>query len=138
MFAMGTAAMFLAPADGWSPSPPPTALRWIFLSITLVGGTLLHLLARRLRKVSLEDGALAVSHRGREVRIRLQDVARVAGSVLMNPELVWIHFRRPTEVGTRIAILPPMRFWRGFAPHPLAAELAELVRRAQRTPEVTR
>jgi hypothetical protein len=125
VFAFATIQTFLG-RDSWES-------RWILLAITVGGTTVLYWLGMRLKRVRLDDDALLVSNYRREVRVPLREVERVTGSVFLNPEIVWLHFRRPTEFGTRIVFAPRVRPWRGFTPHPIVAELRELVEQARQT-----
>lgn len=127
--AIGSAVLFLVAAAETPLANPPPEGGWGLLAFALVGAAEFLLVGRRLKTVSLEDGVLVVSDSGREVRVPLGDVERVTVSVL-NSELVWVHLRRVTEFGAKIVFMPPWRFWRGFTPHPMAAELTALARKA--------
>lgn len=107
--------------------------RWFFLGMTIVGATFLYWSVIRLKKVSLDGDRLVVSNYRREIQVPLRDVEKVTGSVMMNPELIWVHFRHPTDFGTKILFMPPTRLWRGFSPHPMAAELRALAESASRS-----
>lgn len=63
----------------------------------------------------------------REIIVPLRDVEKVSGSILMEPELAFIVFRRSTEFGTKVTFMPRWRFFGGFTQHPVVTELKSLV-----------
>ena len=130
-FAVGTLSLFLVEPSSWSPSPPTAEMRWAFLGGTLLGSLFLYWFGMRLKTVALDGDVLVISDRGRDVLVPLRDVERVSGSVLMNPELIWLHFRRPTDFGTKVLFMPPLRFFGRYTRHPLVAELEALIARAE-------
>lgn len=125
-FAIGTLFMFIAP-DSLGGNGEIREMRLIFLGMTIVGAAFIYWFCMRLKWVSLADGEFVASNYRRTIRIPLRDVERVSSSVLMNPELIWIHLRRPTEFGSRIVFMPPQRFFGGYTRHPLAKRLNELL-----------
>ncbi len=78
----------------------------------------------RIRTVELVGDRLVVSARGGPVEIPLQDIESVGGSRFSNPDRIWLDLRRPTEIGSRIHFLPPLRWFHFGTQHPLVAELA--------------
>ncbi len=56
----------------------------------------------RLKKVTRKENDLVISNFRKVVEVPLQDVERVSGSVLIHPELVWLHFRRPNGFGSKV------------------------------------
>ena len=129
-FALGTFLMFFAP-DGVKGDVREG--RWIFFGATIVGATFFYWASMRLKRVSLVDDELVISNYRRTIRVHLRDVERVSSSVLMHPELMWLHLRRPTEFGTRIVFMPKQRFFGGYTRHPLAKRLNALLRRTSRS-----
>jgi hypothetical protein len=129
-FALGTACLFLAEPRTRSGAPPPPEMRWFFLAATVLGSAFLYWFGMRLKKVALDGDRLIISEFGREIEVPLRDVERVTGSILMNPELIWLRFRRPTEFGTKIVFMPTTRFLGGYSRHPLVEELRTLVAQA--------
>lgn len=93
-------------------------------------GVLLWLFAP-LKQVTLDGDTLVISNFRDVVRVPLRDVERVTASRWTNPESIRLDLQTPSGFGSRIVFLPPLRWVRGFSPHPLAAELAGLVQ-AQR------
>jgi hypothetical protein len=130
-FALGTALMFLSP-DAWNPNPHLREVRWIFLLASIVGTGLIYWSCIRMKEVWLTQNSLVLSNYLREITVPLQQIERVSGSILMSPELVWIHFRRTTPFGNRIIFMPKLRLLSGFSPHPVVDELRQLVKEASR------
>ena len=126
-FALGTSCLFLSEPRTRSGASPPPEMRWVFLVATVLGSVVLYWFGMRLKRVALDGDRLIISDFGREMEVPLRDVERVTGSILMHPELIWLHFRRPTEFGTKIVFMPPARFLGGYSRHPLVAELRALV-----------
>jgi len=131
IFWIGTFAvtMFVAAAPG-NAFP---ALRWIFLTVTVGGGAWIYWSCGRLKRVRLSGDSLLVSNFRDEMRVPLSQIERVTGSILMNPELVWVHFRRPTAFGDRIVFMAPWRWPSGFSRHPVVGELQRLAAVARHT-----
>ena len=125
-FAFGTLLMFFAP-DRIHGNQDVREARWIFLLATIVGATLLYWACMRVKQVSLANHEFVISNYWRKIRVHFRDVERVSSSVLINPELIWLHFRRPTEFGTRIVFMPKQRFFGGYTRHPLAKRLSALL-----------
>ncbi|MCA9513202.1 MAG: hypothetical protein KC560_21000 [Myxococcales bacterium] len=125
-FGGATALMFVAP-EWLDPEEDVSALRWIFLAALVAGTALFYWACMRAKVVSLDGADFVISNYRTTIRVPLRDVERVSASLLVNPELVWLHFRRPTELGSRIVFIPEPRVFGGFSRHPLARRLAELV-----------
>ena len=98
--------------------------------LILVGGAFIYWSCMRLKKVALDGDVLLISNFRKEIAIPLRDVDHVTGSIFMSPELVWLHFRRPTEFGTKIVFMGKWRFFSGFTRHPVVKELQRLIDRA--------
>jgi hypothetical protein len=125
-FALSTLALFLSPAVENNEDIP--AMRWAFLAVTLVGAELLYWLCGRVKRVSLAEHEFVISNYRRTIRVPVRDVERVTSSIFMNPQLIWIHFRRPTEFGNRVVFMPEQRLFGSYTRHPLAKRLNELLR----------
>src|SRR5262249_31473642 len=106
-FAFGTLLMFVGP----NVNQDIREARWIFLLATIVGATLLYWACMRVKLVSLAEHEFIISNYRHTIRVRLRDVERASSSFLLHPELIWLHFRRPTEFGTRIVFMPKQRFF---------------------------
>lgn len=98
-----------------------------FVAIWLGVGIFLIWLAGALRRVALEGDTLVVSSRRETHRFSFLEIERVSGTVLLNPDLVFVHFRRPTAFGSRVAFIPRQRSFRLFGRHPLVDRLQALV-----------
>ncbi|MBZ5535647.1 MAG: hypothetical protein LAO31_06795 [Acidobacteriia bacterium] len=105
-------------------------LGWVFLAVTVFGTVLFYWSCMRLKRVRLRGDVLLISNFETEIEVPLRDVERVSGSLLVNPELMWLRFRRPTEFGTKVVFMPPFRFFHGFTRHPLVEELQEILNAA--------
>jgi hypothetical protein len=125
-FALGTLVMFTAPAS-LQGGRDVREIRWLFADATVVGGTLIYWFCMRLKKVSLNTDTLILSNYRQRVEVPLRDVEAISGSLLMSPELIWLRFRRPTSLGSKIVFMPKFRFSLGFSRHPLVAELRALI-----------
>ena len=97
------------------------------LGMTLLGALFFYWSCMRLKRVRLRGDILLISNFETEIEVPLGDVERVSGSLLVNPELVWLRFRRSTEFGTKVVLMPPIRFFHGFTRHPLVEELQEML-----------
>jgi hypothetical protein len=122
-FGLGTVAMFVA-SGAFSRDH-----RWLFLTGLLAGTSIIYWSCIRVKKVSLDGDSLVISTFRRELRVPLRNVRRVSGSIFWHPELIWLHFRCPTDFGTCVVFIAPMRLL-GFREHPLVRELRALVSRA--------
>ena len=125
-FAGATLAMFIAP-DSFKGDGDIREFRMFFLVITILGSVALYWCCMRLKKVRLKEDTLLISNFRKELKIPLRDVARVAGSILMHPELVWLHFRSPTEFGLKVVFMGKSRISFGLTRHPVVKELEHLI-----------
>jgi len=129
-FTIVTTLMYVAPDmfDG----DDVRATRQAFLIATIVGSTFIYWAIARLKTVAILGSSLIVSDHRRKVSVHVSNIERVSGSVLVQPELAWLHFKQPTEFGTKVIFMPKTRFFGGFTPHPIVRELNELVKSAER------
>lgn len=102
--------------------------RWMFLGFTVLGTVALYWVFIRLKVVTLEGTDFVISNYFKTIRVSAREVERVSGSILVTPELVWLHFRQPTEFGSRVVFMPKQRFLSGFTRHPLVQELKDFLR----------
>lgn len=123
-FGFGTLMMLLAP-DSFA-GDDVRAIRGDFVTILAVGSALIYWSCIRVKRVSVDSDSFLISNYHEEIRVPLRDVERVSASLLMHPELIWLHFRRPTRFGSRIVFIAPMRLF-ALGRHPLAQELNSLV-----------
>ena len=103
----------------------------IFLVMLIAVSLLMYATCMRFKYVELDNSELVISNYRDTIRVPLRDIESVWASRMINPEIMSLRFRTPTQFGTRIIFMPPMRFQLGFTQHPLAKELEEMVRRAQ-------
>jgi hypothetical protein len=94
---------------------------------TILGGSAIYWSCMRLKKVSLKDDILRISNFRREIEVPLRDIERVSGSILIHPELVWLHFRAPTGFGTKVIFMGKVRSGFGLTPHPVVEEIERLI-----------
>jgi hypothetical protein len=125
LFAVTTVAIF------FSADREAQDMRWIFLGITVLGAAAWYWSCMRIKRVKLDADAFEISNFRHEITVPLAVVERVTGSVLMSPELVWLHFRRPTAFGDKVVFMAPIRWFAGFRRHPLVDELRVLIGRAR-------
>ena len=128
-FSLGTLVMFLAP-DSLHGSGDVRDARWLFAGATLAGGGFIYWACMRLKKVTLSRDSLIVSNFRDEIQVPLRDIETVSGSLYVNPELIWIEFRRPTAFGSKIVFMPKLRVFHGFTRHPMVAELRSIIANA--------
>jgi hypothetical protein len=133
-FGAATVAVFVSTADR-SSDPEVALARWGFAAMAVAGSLLIYWTCMRAKRVSLQGREFVISNYLREIRVPILDVERVSASILISPELVWLHFRRPTGFGRKVVFLPRFRVLSGFSRHPLAARLGELIRNPDRLEE---
>jgi hypothetical protein len=87
-------------------------------------------MARLVDSVCLDGSDLVVQNKDNVERVPLRQVLGVESHVFFNPERIVLTLREPCRFGETIGFLPPVRLFRlPFSPHPLAAELNDLIRR---------
>lgn len=124
VFVVGTTLMFLASGHA---SNNLRTMRWFFLAMTIVGGSIILGLALPLKYVDLGERSFFVRDRSREIEIPFREVVDVTGSRFVNPPRLTLHLRRAGEFGDRIVFLPPLRLHFGWKAHPLAKDLKQLI-----------
>jgi hypothetical protein len=132
-FASGTLFMFrhIEPTGWVGGDAPPTHVRWAFLGATVVGVIAFSSTCMRFKKVSVTGDQLLVSNYVRTIQVPLTNVARITGTVLVGPAMIWISFHEPTPFGHRIVFMPSVRRSSMLRVHPVAGELQGLVDRAR-------
>ncbi len=126
-FGIGTIALFIAGALG---DAEAAEMRSTFLLGLIFGSAFLYWGLMRLKKVHLKDARLIVSNFKHEIAVDLTNVDRVSGSILMSPELVWVHLRTPSKFGDKVIFMPKGRWSFGFSVHPVVSRLRQEVQRA--------
>jgi len=119
VFSIGTVFLFFAAITGDTSAQNVLPM---FLFGLIVGASFIYWALVRLKKVTLDDDILLISDFKKEIAIPLRNVERVTGSILISPELVWLHLRLPTEFGNTVIFMPPMR-WFPFSKHPIVRQL---------------
>jgi hypothetical protein len=132
-FGMGTAVVFVAEVSagphGQRLSPE---VKWLMLAIWIGAAGLIWWLCGRLKRVWLDGGALRISNYRREDRVPLARVAAVTENRWIKIRPVTVEFRAPTDFGDRIVVMPQVRWFLFWRPHPIAVELRRVVAEAQR------
>jgi len=126
VFGIVTLLMFAAP-DLIEDGKTVREIRSYFLFALILGGTLIYWSCMRLKKVSLDRDYLYISNFSKVVKVNLRDVERVSGSLFLNPELVWLRFRSPTEFGEKIVFMGKWRLISGWTRHPVVNEIEEKI-----------
>jgi predicted PurR-regulated permease PerM len=101
--------------------------RLIVILVLAVVTVIIYWVFPRIKKVELMEDALQISNYSQTIVVPLRDIASVSGSILMDPELIWIRFREPAEFGVKIVFIGQHRFFRGFTRHPVVKELDNLI-----------
>lgn len=105
--------------------------KWLSLLVWIVVSPILYWGFARLKKVELDGDTLLISGFRGCIRVALRDIESVSGTLLQTPELVWLHFRRPTEFGTKIVFMGRIRWLSSqLEKHPVVREMRELVEAA--------
>lgn len=101
--------------------------RWQVVVMVFAAIAFLHWLCARLKTVDLRGDTLLIRGRQVEIEVPLQSVKRFSGSVFLQPELIWIHFRQPTEVGSKVVFVAPWRLFGIWTENPLVEELNGMI-----------
>ncbi|MCB1037153.1 MAG: hypothetical protein KDD47_25215 [Acidobacteria bacterium] len=125
-FSLATILMFVNP-DAWAGDGEVRVWRWVLLAVALVGGTLLGRFSMGIKTVYLGDHEFEISDGRRTIRVPFSEVARVTSSRAMNPQLLYLHFRNPTEFGSKIYFIPELRVFGRYKAHPLEGRLNDLL-----------
>ena len=95
-----------------------------------LGSIYLYFVYGKILKVAFYDSKIVISNYRREIKIELSDVESVGGSILLNPELVWLNLKENSEFGKKIIFMPkPRNFFsvfEGLTKHPLVTKLKSL------------
>lgn len=129
-FTLVTAMMYVTP-DAFD-SINAREVRGEFFFALVAGAIFMHWTLMPLMKVHLCQGALVISNFKTEIRVPLSEVEWVSSSILMTPELIWLHLSRSTAFGEKIVFTPPLRIGAGFVRSPIVGELDALVEDARK------
>ncbi|MGC3990226.1 MAG: hypothetical protein QM796_11200 [Chthoniobacteraceae bacterium] len=130
-FGAGTAALWLGAFHGRDNQPPPDWRRWQFLAMWLGASAWLIWFARRLHRVSLQDGVLTASNFFREVSVPVTAISRVTQSYMSRPPTITIYLDHQTSFGHRIVFIPAGRA-HYLSEHPTTTELKEILARTHK------
>ena len=127
-FGIFTAMMFFSESLGNSMEDIKSS-KWLFLMMFAICSSCIYWGLARLKKVSLDGNEFVISNFTKEIRVNINEVEIVTGSLFLSPELVWLHLKTSSEFGKKIQFMPPQRFFNlGFSRHPMVKELNELLR----------
>ncbi len=122
----GGATLLAFRPQSWSPAEFETPLvQNLFLITAVFGLMVFSWLFVPLKRVELSGGVLRISNYLATIEVPLGDVTSVSGSILINPELIWIRFKDPTEFGEKIVFMGQYRLFSGFNRHPVVRELKQ-------------
>ena len=122
-FGVGTIAL-------WTNNSVPHQEKWRFLGALIVGSLFIWWAGARLKKVSVEGGALYVSNYLKEIALPLDIVERVSENRWINIRPVTLYFRRSTDFGNKIVFMPKTRVMLPWRPHPVVNEIKRMVEMA--------
>ncbi len=80
----------------------------------------------RIKTVKADANNLYVSNYFKEGAVPLSQIYDVTEIRWVEPRIVTIHLRSPSEFGSRIAFLAPYRFFAWYSPHPIVTELQQM------------
>lgn len=114
--------------------PPPPALKWVFLGVTVLGAVCLYWCCMRLKRVEIDEQWLYVSNYRREIRVLLRDIEEVFENRWVNIHPITLALRHETEFGSHITFMPKTRWWGFRRSHPVVHELENAIRRVRGLP----
>ncbi len=126
IFGAVTLALWLGFFWGSQTSGPPLPLKWTFLAVLLVGGTILLQTTARLKRVRIDGDSILISNYRIEIRVPLSDIVAVSENRALNHHPVTITLAHETVFGRRITFLPKLRLFFPWLRHPIVTELREL------------
>ncbi len=126
IFGAVTLALWLGLFWGSQMSGPPLPLKWTFLAVLLVGGTIFLRTTARLKRVRIDGDTLLISNYRTEIRVPVSDIVDVTENRALNHHPVTITLRHETEFGRTITFMPKVRPFLLWRSHPVVPELREL------------
>lgn len=133
LFSLGTAFVFVSPEIFNIPEEKLQPIKWNLIISLIIGTAIAYWYLLRLKKVYLDGNEFIISNLSKEIRLNINDVEKVTGSIFMNPEFAWLHLKSPSEFGNKIQFMPPQRFFKlGFSWHPIVDELNVLIKNENR------
>lgn len=82
--------------------------------------------AFRIKRVRADSRNLYVSNYFKETTIPLSEIADVTEIVWIEPRIVTIHLKSPSEFGQKVAFLAPWRMFNWYRPSPIVADLRQM------------
>ena len=130
-FTAATLSLFLSP-ESWRDAngDVPGGMKWVFLSMTLLGAGVFALVWMPIKRVRMDDGSLYISNYRTEIIVPLANVAEVTESRWRGNHPATIRFRSATRFGSRVTFMPKIRWFYFWRPHPVVEEIRAAVRRA--------
>ena len=105
----------------------PFLIAWIAGSLFIYWGCV------RLKYVEVDENKIYISNFFKMIEIPLQGIERISENSLINIHPIWISLKNPTDFGQKIMFMPKFSFRASFFySHPIAKELYELARDADR------
>jgi hypothetical protein len=104
MSGIGLVAVFV------SDKPATLAARWPFVAAFLVGSVFLWWACARLKRVDLDGETLVVSNYRDDIRVPVDEIARVTQNILVNVRPITVTFKKETLFGSSIVFIPPVSF----------------------------
>lgn len=128
LFGLGTLTMLLAPHHGSRDFDGPGP--WFFLIMLIAGTAFIWWACIRLKRVRMDANALYISNYRTDIVVPLANVSDVTENRWVNIHPVTIHFHSDTEFGSQVVFMPKVRWFGGWRPHPVVAEIRQAVDRA--------
>ena len=96
----------------------------------LLGSVYIYFVYGKIKKVTLSGSKFIVSNYLKEITIDISEIDSIGGSILLNPELIWLNLKGDSEFGEKIIFAPEQRssfnIFAGFTKHPLVAKIKSL------------
>lgn len=126
-FGAGVLALWSGAMSGRNGMQPPAEMKWIFLFGWIFGIAMIWWMCAPLKRVRLDGMILHVSNYLQEISVPVAAIERVAENRWVNIRPVTIHFNRTTPFGDSIVFMPTSRMFAFWSPHPVVAELEQLM-----------
>lgn len=82
---------------------------WILMAVVaVIAIALMWWALGRLVRVELDDDDLIISNYRTEIRVPLENVAKISGPSRSNPQRYTLTFEEPTDLGRTVAFMPPI------------------------------
>jgi hypothetical protein len=124
LFGSGTLMLWLVKFDKLH--QPPTAMKWEFFFIWLVGSGFILRLALRLKAVTLNGDSLIIENYNQKVTVPLSYINGISESRFINPKTIKLNLYPPCILGEEIVFIPKSGFFNPLSQHPIVRRLNEL------------